>query len=263
MKRILSLTNILLVIFMIGCSVKYTDQIKKIQINARSFIQLGNEAYREGRYEQAAKYFDRARLAAISIDDLTERANADNNLGHLFIMVEKLDLADQKFEEAQSLSQRADFRDGMASALNGRGVVAMRRNAYEEASQFFRDASKIKTEKTVQIGILSNLGELERMRGNALQAKAFLDEAIDKATKLKKHRIAGTALYRRALISRDENKYMVAIEFAKKALLEDKKVEFRSGIILDLSLLSELYGAIDDESSANDYKNRAKEAALY
>ena len=55
---------------------------------------------RELKYEEAAKFYDRARLTALSIDDRTSVAESINNLGSLYLIADEKEKARGAFEEA-------------------------------------------------------------------------------------------------------------------------------------------------------------------
>ena len=104
----------LLLFCLISCGAKQTDLIKKTKSDSRDMLQRGNDAYRQGRYKESARYYDRARMNAISIDDLVVRADADNNFGHLFLLAGNLKDAHRKFEEAKVWSETINYKIGFS-----------------------------------------------------------------------------------------------------------------------------------------------------
>lgn len=242
-----------------GCSAKKTDLVNRVQSDARDLIKQGNNSFRQGRYKEAAKYFDRARIKAISIDDLIARADADNNLGHLYLMAGNYDDADRKFSESLKWSESAHYDLGKASAMNSFGMLRLMQDDLDGANEYFEKARTLSDDDAFQVAVKSNLGELERKRGDLVAARSYLNDAFESALKLKKHKLAATAGYRMAQVESvgSAPNIDLAIMWGEKALDEDKKVEHMPGIVKDLELLSNLYSQKGDYQKQALYNERA------
>lgn len=262
MLRLLFTFLLVFPLLICGCASKQTDLIKKGKADARDLIQKGNESLSEGRYKEAARFYDRARFIAISIDDLVARADADNNLGHLYLLAGDPVNADRKFKEAYDWSRALNYQPGLAAAENGLGMVALRNSDYAEAERRLTAALDLAKKTSLRIAIKSNLGNLKRLTGDTADARPYLSEAISESLKIKHHRLTAVAAYRMALLEKAENNIGAATEWAITALEEDKKVEFAPGIVMDLELLSELSAVGGDNIAAGLYSRRAQDARI-
>lgn len=251
---------LLLLIFVVGCASKQTDLIKKAKVDARDLVQKGNESLAEGKYDEAARFYDRARFIAISIDDLVARADADNNLGHLFLMAGDTSNAGRKFREALEWSETIDYRAGVAAANNGLGLIETKNGNYGSAENYLATALSDSKKGSLRAAIKSNLGNLKYLTGDMANATLYLNEALSESLKLKRHRLAAVAAYRLALVEKSESNLDGAMEMATTALEEDKKVEFAPGIVKDLELLSEISFMMGNGSAADLYNRRAEDA---
>lgn len=267
MKRYIFL--VFLCLILVNCGGKTTHLITKIKADSIDMLQQGNEAYREGKYRQAAKYFDRARLMAISVDDLELRAEADNNLGHLYIIAGDYDSAENKFKEAMKWSSVVTSKSAVnivAASYSGRGVVELDRGNFDKAIYWFTSLNKeFLQNDLIAASIHSNLGETYRRKRDFNAASSNLDKALKISLKLNKHILTSTTYYRLSLVERDKDNIEAAELFALKALAEAKKVEYIAGIVRSLELIAELefIQAKDDGLSletAKTFEKRARDA---
>jgi tetratricopeptide (TPR) repeat protein len=100
---------------------------------ARTWMQLAQNASRSGRFDDASQALDAAERLATAANDQPMRAAIVGNRGIIARMRGDFDLASRHYEEAVRLSGELGQPGMQASALNNLGIVHMQRGDYAAA----------------------------------------------------------------------------------------------------------------------------------
>lgn len=113
------------------------------EIQARTYMALG-ELYRAAeRFELAEDYFQRALRLADHLGHTLQKAGLLQQIGYLHFYQERLDEAEQSFQAAGELYSQLHYPAGMAQAQHSRGNIALRRGRLDEAEAAYQEALRI------------------------------------------------------------------------------------------------------------------------
>lgn len=159
----------------------------------RSLNHRGEELYRKGNYEGAAKAFDGARLLAAKAGDRAGEAASINHLGGVYLKTGDYGAAEESFEKAYAISEEIESRGGMATSLANLGSMHMELKnpdmavaAFEEAGRMYRRAG----DRLAWAGVLNNLGLVALEEGDQYLAEKHFLKALDIALCLKDRSLA-------------------------------------------------------------------------
>ena len=141
---------------------------------------LGARAYWEGRWNEAADYYERGRDAWDKIGDAVSAAFGTVNAGEILSDQGRFDEAEAAFRKALRVWKAAGDRSGVAYALSNLGRLAYRRGAYDEAMQTLTEA---RTEFE-ESGSSSDALEAEARMAECTLLAGQTTEALDQTTKL-------------------------------------------------------------------------------
>lgn len=147
---------------------------------AMLLMELGLTYMSTGRYDQALTHYDRALSFWRRTGDLFRKANLLNNLGVLRYLQGDYEQARLFLEEAIDCARRSGYARIEALALSSLGDLYADLDAFDAASNAYRQADKIVQQTGERFLLLYlNLAEaaLSRLSGNKAQARALLKVA--------------------------------------------------------------------------------------
>jgi tetratricopeptide (TPR) repeat protein len=248
-----------------SCGSAPKDVRLEVHGDVKALTVRGNEMYFKGRYEDAAKYYDRAKVLAMSIDDRRGIAEALNNLGQLYMVAGDYIKAYEKFEQAHRINDEMGDISGKASNLNNVGSLMHKLHniffaelAFESALYYYRVVGDLLGQATV----LNNMGLMKIGESDFEGAKIDLNAALKIARTKKRHRLAAASHQNLGRLSETIGEYDAAIVHYKAALASDKLVEYSVGIARDLSMMGALYLRMDLLQDARDAFVRSLEVNI-
>jgi transcriptional regulator with GAF, ATPase, and Fis domain/Tfp pilus assembly protein PilF len=138
-------------------------------------------------WREATRFLEQA-LQLDNRAGLYSRMRGHNqNLGLIRYRLGQWDLAEENFRQSLKISLETGHVQGEAAALLALGLLARRRRQFEKAEEQFRHALELAQQTGAQREALlarEFLGELELDRGNAAQAVALLEPALEEAMRL-------------------------------------------------------------------------------
>ncbi len=166
-------------------------------LNAEEYVRRGLEAQRQGDYEQAIQYYDKA------INQKPHFANAYNNRGVAYGSKGDFD------HEIQDYTKAIELNPNYAKAYYNRGVAYKDKGDFDQAIQDFNEAIKLNP----------NYAYAYNNRGVAYGNKDDLDKAIQDFTKAidLNPQLAG-AYYNRGVIFGNKGDFERAIQNYTKAI---------------------------------------------
>ncbi len=147
---------------------------------AMLLMELGLAYMDTGRYNQALTHYDRALSFWRKTGDLFRQANLLNNLGVLRHLQGDYEQARQLLEEAIDCARRCGYARIEASALSSLGDLYADLDAFDAASDAYRQADRIVQQTGERFLLLYlNLAQsaLSRLSGDRVQARVLLEAA--------------------------------------------------------------------------------------
>ncbi|MEE9294154.1 MAG: tetratricopeptide repeat protein [Phycisphaerae bacterium] len=143
---------------------------------------LGTMYYFKGEYPRAYELLQRAAEMADELNLLPLLAKECNNIGFVLARMERLNEADQAFEEAIRIKMSLGATASLVSPYNGRGEIALRQGRWHDALRFYGQALSwaLELEDHVNVGVChTNIGRCHVQLGDYDQAEQHLATALD------------------------------------------------------------------------------------
>ncbi len=136
-------------------------------------------------YSQALTYFEESNQGFVALGKTEQIIGSMNNLGNLHSELQVYDKAASYFSEASKLAEKAgiEFPDPLVNT----GNLFYRQGNYQRASEYFNRALVIvrkQGNRSTELSILANLGEMFEKANQPKQAQPYLEEALRLAADL-------------------------------------------------------------------------------
>jgi class 3 adenylate cyclase/tetratricopeptide (TPR) repeat protein len=169
------------------------------------FITLGNQAYLDGRWDEAIELQGRAREALEKIGDRAQACVPEFNMAEFLFEQGKVDEAEPLFQDVLRVCKAAGIVHGIGLATSALGRLAARRGHFEEATDLLAEARAFHQEEGDEVEVLADdarLAESLVLQGDGEAALALTKDALGRAGVLEGvavvtamlHRIRGWAL---------------------------------------------------------------------
>jgi tetratricopeptide (TPR) repeat protein len=153
------------------------EQLGDLPGQARALSNLGVEAYYEGRWIEAASFYERSAQASHRTGDVVQSALSTSNLAEIFVNQGRLDEATQAVADASRVFRAAKFLDGLAFASILEGRIALARGNFDRASELFAAAKQEYIESDAKGAVL----ECETHEAACALAAGRAGEALERA----------------------------------------------------------------------------------
>ena len=204
------------------------------------------------------------------VDDLTNQLQnypkQDTNRVNLLM---KLVLANYGFnpknmqlatEEAITLSEKLNYKKGLAEGYKGLGAKYLFTGDYKNAETYFLKSLKIS--ETIKfypatIQNYSNLGTVALVQGKYPEALAQYQNSVRVAEKTKMPQKAALAYSNMGIIYSEQKKYDLAIKYFQESLNMHTIANYNQGISASLGNLGNVYFNMKEYEKASEYFNKA------
>ncbi|MFH1652799.1 MAG: tetratricopeptide repeat protein [Pseudomonadota bacterium] len=260
MKHFISIIIVFSIIVAACSSGRPKDVITKKHGDAQYLLISGNRMFYDGRYDQAANYYARAKGIYLTIDNQEGVARAVNNIGELYAIAGDDKSAKQNYDEALRIGEQGDITLVKAVALNNLGALYLKEGRTEDARKNFEKALNLYEAGKDNVGTgvaLSNLGLSYIKKGDFAEAEMLLNQALKILKPTKNHRSIASVFQNFGRLYEAKGDYENALLNYEYGLKEDKLIEYSVGIADDLIKIANIYERMNDSKKALSYYERA------
>src|SRR5258706_273389 len=183
-----------------------------------------------GLYTVAETHLQRAREAALSLNDAASQAMAWLHLGSLMERRGDYGLAQDYWQNGLVLARQSRHNGLIAETLKELGNLARQQGQPEQAYQFFEEAlavSRRTGNRRDEGGILRNLGILARERGQPELARQLYEEALAASRQVGDQREIARTLNNLGVLARQQGQPEQARQMLEEALSTFRQLEDR------------------------------------
>lgn len=259
MKRLFALAALAAAVTLACSSApKKQDEVFDQKNKAAEAARFGNDYYRRGDLDQAARFFALSLAYNAAADNRAGLAESYNSLGKVHLARGANEEAVRHFGQALRIGQ--DLGDGAlaAKAQNNLGEAAFARSEFAAALELFVTAGGGRGladgDRAV---VLHNQGAALRRLGRPAEAEPLLREALAINTRGRTWEEAASNCYVLAALEAERGALPRAREFAALALENDRKVENSRGIAKDYVALGRIASRAGEAEAALDFFERA------
>ena len=140
------------------------------------FNHLGQIALRQGKYDEAMKYFPQALTIRLQLNDREGQASSYLNIGTAYQKGEDFEQAQEQYEKSLNLYNLLNSETGKAECLNNLGGLYLIRNQPVQALEYYLESEKIfsATGNNEQLWhVYDNIGSTYHLMDETEQAKNY------------------------------------------------------------------------------------------
>ncbi|MFN2537722.1 MAG: tetratricopeptide repeat protein [Mycobacteriales bacterium] len=155
------------------------EELQDVQGLAKVLNNLGNDAYYEGRWDEAIELLERSRQCEEADANDVGAAISDANISEMLLDQGQYDDAHRRLTRALRTFVADDFRVGCAEVLNHLGRLELRRSNYDRAAQHLaaaREAVVATGADSMLPDVLVREAELAVLSGRTDEGAQLLDE---------------------------------------------------------------------------------------
>jgi tetratricopeptide (TPR) repeat protein/transcriptional regulator with XRE-family HTH domain len=211
---------------------------------AQALKDLATAGWRQGRYEQAARYARRAEALFHQAGDRAGQARALSILGIVRFHQGSNQPAASHFRQTMALYREVGDLSGLAGAAGNLAGVEMREGRYGEAADHLRQALDLFGETGNRAGAgsaLNNLGVVEERQGHYAEAASYHGQALDLLRETGNRASEAHALNYLGVIDQRQGRHREAAERQHQALALFRETGDRAGEAMALNGLGEAY----------------------
>ncbi|MFX0063018.1 MAG: tetratricopeptide repeat protein [Candidatus Hermodarchaeota archaeon] len=213
----------------------------------------GKIASRKGEINHGISILSDALSIAESASYVAGIADIMNNLGSAQRQLgQDLELAKEYYLEALEIEGQTQDNRGIATSLNGLGLVEFTLGAFEEALRQFEACKDIFQEledKSGEANALNNIAEIHRVRGELAIAEKYYKEALDLFQEAQDYNGEAICLLNLGWIMWGQNCLLIAIRHLRKSLGVMENI--KAGGMNYVEILVALAGALIDLENAD------------
>lgn len=231
--------------FILACSSapKAPDGIFDIKNKAADFTQFGNNYYAAGNYDQALRLFKLALVENTKVNHELGMARSYNSIGKTFIAMGDFDTAILELHKAEVLAEELNSGEIYILTRNNMADIYFATKDYQTALDILLEVSEYAqfSPREDQAVFFHNIAAAYKGLDEYTSAENYANQALVINNELKRFGEAAANYYLLASIFSKQENHNRAIEFAFKALENDKLYENAPGIGKDLYALGILY----------------------
>jgi tetratricopeptide (TPR) repeat protein len=194
---------------------------------------LGNVAFRQGAFEEAAEHLEESLALARKLDRRTEEADALNSLGAVSFRRGDFAAAESYFEECLAIYRELGDRHGQAQCLDNLGTGAELRGELDEAEVYLEESLDIYREIGDRHGEASSfdsLGLVARERGDLDAAAAYFEKSLAIYRDVGYRSGESDSLHSLGQVARERGNLDAAEEHLEESLAIDRDIGDRHGV---------------------------------
>ncbi len=152
------------------------------ELQSRCEAAMGELLRKQGRYDDAADWLERARANFEAQDDRAGVGQALHYLGTLAAQQGEYEQARERYERSLTIRQQLDDKPNVASLLSNLGILARFEDDYARAQQLYEESLSIRRlvgDRWAIANSLNNLGLLARYRSDFITARTQLEESLE------------------------------------------------------------------------------------
>jgi tetratricopeptide (TPR) repeat protein len=193
---------------------------------------LGILAKNQGRYADAARYFEEALAIARELGDRAGEGQTLNNLGNLAYVQGRYADAIRYYEESLAIKRDIGDRAGEGATLGNLGNLARNQGRYADAARYYEESLAIARELGDRAGegqTLNNLGLLAADQGRYADATRYYEESLAIARELGDRAGEGKTLGNLGSLADDQGRYADAARYYEQDLAIARELGDRAG----------------------------------
>jgi tetratricopeptide (TPR) repeat protein len=160
---------------------KFSQRNDKRGVVATLF-ELGFINVNEGKFEEAARYFQEALAILESTPDISEEAKLYHELGRIAARQGKYDEAEKYLRDSLEINESLGYQRWVARTLHQLGMLAMHKGQIDAAQSYYEKSLEINEllgdEKGIAI-IAQALGGIAYRQGNLQKAESFFKRSLN------------------------------------------------------------------------------------
>jgi serine phosphatase RsbU (regulator of sigma subunit)/uncharacterized protein HemY len=190
----------------------------------------------------------------------TNKIDLMNNLVTEWITIGNYPQADSLALEELELSERLNFKKGLANAYNSLGVACSYQGDYSQSLQYLFKSLNLYEELNAKRGqaiALKYMGTVYSKEGDSTDAITYLHKALHIFTELKDTNYIATALLSVGNLYEAQGDHSTAIAHIARSLELFKMINEKDGIASSLMYMGDIYNNRNDYPQSLDYYNQA------
>lgn len=199
------------------------EELGDIQGLAKAFNNLGTEAYRDCRWDDAVALYERSRQCEEQDANDVGAAISDANISELLLDQGGWDEATTRLHRALRTFQAGDFRLGVAEVLNHLGRLETRRGDFTQAEQHLLAARELLEDMGADSlipDVLVRRAELAVTAGDTDLAERLLDEVESRSDVREEHR--PICLHLRGIVEARRSEEERAVLLLRRVVAEEQ-----------------------------------------
>lgn len=260
MRRTIFLAvSIMALMFSCSSAPKAPDGIFDIKNKAADFTQFGNTYYAAGNYEQALRLFKLALTENTKVNNEPGMARSYNSIGKTYIAMGDFETAVFELNKAESLAEELNSAEIFILTKNNMADIYFATKEYKKALDILLEVAEHAqfSPQEDQAVYYHNTAAAYKGLEDYSSAENYANQALVINKELKRFGEAAANYYLLASIYSKQHLNTKAIEYAFKALENDKLYENAPGIGKDLYALGLLYEENDDIQNSYRYFYKA------
>jgi len=227
---------------------------------AYALSSLGVVCWQQGRYQQAADYFERSGALCRAVGDRAGEARALGHLGNVYWHQGRYQQAADYFERSGALWRAVGDRAGEARVLTNLGLVHYQQGNYQQAADYYQQALAQFRELNERVGeayVLDYLGGAYQRQGHYQQAVDHHQQALAQVRELGDRRGEANVLDNLGVVYQRQGHYQQAVDHHQQALAQFRELGYHAGEAEALTHLGVVYHRQGHYQQAADHHQQA------
>jgi predicted ATPase len=235
---------------------------------ANIYLKQSQVTFLEGNWDESYKWSEKALAAYQALEvkdqDLAKTAECFRQLAEVETRRVENEKAEEHYEKALALSEKAEDVHGIGDAYFGMGSVWLKRGKYETVLEYLVKSLKFANEgesKLQLIKIYNEFGIVYREMGKLDQAIEYYQKCIDLAEEMNDLYNAVKAYNNLGTIYYDREQWEQSAKYFEKCIDISKDINYKRGLCYGLNNLSQVYAQLNQLDKALRQCDQAIEIA--
>lgn len=242
---------------------KYSEELLKLSEtlndnNSEAFANfyLGKYYFKNDNFEYANKYFKKALLLYLSLDNKNQIIEVYLNLGLVNQYINKYDAALTFYQKLIKVAESIGNEQKIAISYHDIGTLYSDLEKYSLAQDYYEKALSIykQTNNEERIAaIYQNIGVLHFNWGNYNKSLEFYKKSLVVYEEIQDKQKIAISLSNIGLVYEDYKNYEKALDYYQKALIIFEEIESKSALVYIFYNLGSVYRNIQNYSKSKEY----------